>query len=334
MKIAVVGCGALGTFYGARLCRAGQEVHFLPRSDYESVRDSGARILSLEGDFTAHPRCARRPEEIGPSDLVLIALKSTANHVLPSILPALVGAHSVVLTLQNGLGNEEELARHFPAEQIMGGLCFVCLNRIKPGVVRHSAHGTIVVGEFEGGLKPRTHEVAGVFRAAGIHCEVSENLARTHWEKLVWNIPFNGLGVASAAGYEAVRTGKAPGEFKSIGRCLATDALLADPDWAGLVRTVMGEVIAIANSLAMEIPEALADKQIERTRKMGAYKASTVVDFERGLPLELESLFLEPLRRGERANVPAPVLKNLCEVLRALDSRRERTAQKLSTASR
>jgi len=137
VKIAVVGCGAVGSYYGAQLARAGHAVHFLLRSDYEAVRRQGVRIQSPEGQFQVHPHCARRPEEIGPADLVLIGLKTTANGQFPALLPPLVGPESAVLTLQNGLGNEEQLARLFPAAQILGGLCFVCLNRIAPGVIRH-----------------------------------------------------------------------------------------------------------------------------------------------------------------------------------------------------
>src|SRR5512143_871689 len=103
MKVAVVGCGAVGSFYGAKLARAGQEVHFLLRSDYDAVRPRGVRIQSPDGDFQVRPHCARRPEEIGPADLVLIGLKTTANDQFPQLLPPLVGPATAVLTLQNGL---------------------------------------------------------------------------------------------------------------------------------------------------------------------------------------------------------------------------------------
>src|SRR5688572_10429396 len=135
MKITVVGCGALGSFYGAKLCRDNQQVHFLLRSDYEVVRRRGVRIHSREGDLNVRPKPARKPEEIGSCDLELIGLKTTANDEFPRLLPPLVGPHTALLTLQNGLGNEERLAKFFPIEQIVGGLAFVCLNRTAPGVV-------------------------------------------------------------------------------------------------------------------------------------------------------------------------------------------------------
>ena len=324
--MAIVGCGAVGSYYGAMLCRAGQETHFLLRSDYDVVRRDGVQIRTAEGDFTVHPRCAKRPEEISTCDAVLIALKTTANDQFPDLLPPLVGPHTVVVTLQNGLGNEDQLARLFPVEQIMGGLCFVCLNRIAPGVINHMAHGMVVLGEFKRPPQQRTRDLATLFQHAGVNCKVSDNLERAHWEKLVWNVPFNGLGVAGIAGHEvlvappgAVRVQRSTSNIRPS--CLTTDKLLGDARWENLVRELMTEVRCVAGALGHEIPERFADNQVERTRVMGAYKASTLIDFERGLPLELDSLFLEPLRQARGARVPTPRLEALCSVLSSLDQR-------------
>ncbi len=318
MKIAVVGCGAVGSYYGAKLGRSGQEMHFLLRSDYEAVRRKGVQILSPEGDFRFQPKCARTPEEIGVSDLVLIGLKTTANAELGRLVAPLVGPGTAVMTLQNGLGNEELLAGLFGGEKILGGLCFVCLNRIEPGVVRHMAHGNIVMGEYQRWPEPRTHEIAGLLRNAGVPCKVAENLESTHWEKLVWNVPFNGLGVVTAAGYEAVMSGVVSAEAKP-GECLTTDRLLAEPRWEAVVRELMLEVIAAANAQGFKLSTELVDMHIRRTRNMGAYKASTVLDFEHGQALEIDTLFLEPLRQARHAEVSAPRLTALCAVLEALN---------------
>ncbi len=315
----MVGCGAVGSFYGAKLARAGHEVHFLLRSDYEAVRRNGVLIRSLQGDFRVRPKPARHPEEIGPSDLVLIGLKTTANGEFARLLPPLARTGTALLTLQNGLGNEEQLARLFPAEAILGGLCFVCLNRLEPGVIHHIDHGQIILGEFLRYPEPRTHDLAGAFRHAGVPCAVTDNLAQAHWEKLTWNIPFNGLGVAGAAGFDAVVGGELP-SGRALGKCLTTDQLLADSRWARLVVELIQEVAAAARALRFQVPDGIADQQIERTRTMGPYRASTLLDFERGQPLELESLFLEPLRQAQRAGVAVPRLASLCRVLQQLQN--------------
>ncbi|HEX4646992.1 MAG TPA: 2-dehydropantoate 2-reductase [Verrucomicrobiae bacterium] len=318
MKIAVVGCGAVGSYYGARLGHAGEELHFLLRSDYDAVRRNGVRIRSPQGDFRVRPKCARAPEEIGVCDLVLIGLKTTANDRFPDLLPPLIGPATAVLTLQNGLGNEEQLASFVSSEQILGGLCFVCLNRLEPGLIQHIDHGRVMLGEFRRWPEPRTHDFASLFRRAGVPCTVTDDLARAHWEKLTWNIPFNGLGVAGAAGFEAVLEGQvAP--LAPLQPCLTTDKLLNDERWSRLLRELMMEVISAARGLGFDVPVSLVDKQVQRTQTMGAYKASTLIDFERRQPLELKSLFHEPLRQAQSAGVPVPRLAALCRVLEQLD---------------
>jgi 2-dehydropantoate 2-reductase len=319
MKIAVVGCGALGSYYGACLSRAGHETHFLLRSDYAAVRDNGVRILSAGGDFVARPNCATDPREIGPADLVVIGLKATANAQFPALLPPLVGDQTAVLTLQNGLGNEESLAALFPPRQVLGGLCFVCLNRVAPGVIQHLAHGRIVLGEFQRPALPRTHAIARAFQEATIPCEVTDELARAHWQKLVWNIAFNGLGVASAAGLDALL--QPDRSIRNAAPCLTTDRLLADGGWLGLVRELMTEVVRTAAALGHDLPANSVEQQIARTREMGAYQPSTLIDFEQGQPLELDALFLEPLRQARAACVATPRLEALSRVLVALAER-------------
>lgn len=321
MKLAMVGCGAVGSFYGARFVRAGGgDVHFLLRSDLEVVRRDGVRILSADGDFTARPHTAGKPEDIGVCDWVVIALKTTANHAFEQLLPPLVGPKTRVLTLQNGLGNEEALTALFGPERVFGGLCFVCLNRIAPGVIRHTAHGHVVLGEYRRRPTATVQEMAEMFQRAGIGCRIAEDLERAHWEKLVWNIPFNGLGVAGIVGRENLLAGRVPAGIERE-PCLPTDGLLADAGWEHLVRELMGEVIQTGQALGHPIRDSYAAENIERTRCMGDYRASTLLDFEHGLPLELDSLFLEPQRLARQAGVPTPRLDALCTVLQELDSR-------------
>jgi 2-dehydropantoate 2-reductase len=249
---------------------------------------------------------------------VLIGLKTTANAQFRHLLPPLVSKSTAVITLQNGLGNEAALAQIFPVEQILGGLCFVCLNRLRPGFIHHSAHGHILLGEYRRPASDRTRTLAEMFHAAGVACTVTDDLDSARWQKLIWNIPFNGLGVAGAAGYEAVIAGRVPAGLIP-GPCLATDFLLNHPLWSRLVQELMDEVIATARALGHPLAAKLAEDNLERTRCMGAYRASTLVDFECGRPLELASLFLEPLRCAQHAGIAVPRLTALSEVLKAIN---------------
>jgi 2-dehydropantoate 2-reductase len=323
MKIAIVGCGALGSYYGARLSNAGHETHFLVRSDFDAVSRDGVQVRSdIPGEtFSARPILARTSEEIGACDLVVVAIKTTANESLRSSIPPLSGSHTAVLTLQNGLGNEELLATLVKSEQVLGGLCFVSLNRIAPGVILHLNGARILMGEFQRRPSERTHRIADALRSAGIPCDVADDLALAHWLKLVWNISFNGLGVAAAAGAEAVESGNLD-PAKPLLPCRTTDQLLQDPMWRGWVREVMDEVIAGAHALGLQIDPEYAPSEIERTFGMGCYRPSTLVDFERGSPLELDSLFLEPLRQAKAAGAEMPRVENLCRLLQSLDQRR------------
>jgi 2-dehydropantoate 2-reductase len=150
-----------------------------------------------------------------------------------------------------------------------------------------------------------------------VPCDLTGNLEAAHWRKLIWNVPFNGLGVAGVAGYEGVINGCLPAAA-AIRSCLTTDILLGDPRWEQLVRELMGEIIATANSLGFALEESLIEDNIKRTQCMGAYKASTLVDFERRQSIELESLFLAPLRQARLAGVETPRLATLCAVLSEL----------------
>ena len=321
MKIAVVGCGAVGSYYGACLTRAGADVHFLLRSDYEAVRTHGVRIQSVNGNFAVHPRAARRPEEIGACDAVLIGLKTTANEQFGVLLPALTGPDTMLVTLQNGLGNEDRLAALFGPDHAFGGLCFVCLNRTAPGVIRHTAHGLVVLGEYRRPPSARVRALEAVFQQAGVPCRVAEDLERAHWEKLVWNVPFNGLGVAGVVGLENVLAGRVPATVTRR-ETLPTDELLRDPCWERLVGELMREVILAARGVGYPLGEELVGENLARTRCMGPYKASTLLDFEQGLPLEVDGLFAEPLRQAKAAGVALPRLEALCAVLQVLDDRR------------
>ncbi len=298
-RIAVVGAGAIGGYYGAKLAYFGRDVHFLMRGDLRDVRRFGLRVRGKAESFRlAKVQCASSTAEIGPCDLVIIALKTTANEELPRLLPPLLKENTMLLTLQNGLGNEAFLAEHFGAERILGGLCFTCLIRTAPGVIEQYGTGRVVLGEYAGYPLPRTHEVAWEFKRSGVVCSVTANLALERWRKLVWNIPFNGLCVARGG--------------------VDTAALLARDETRAEVLALMDEVIAAANRCGYALPTAEALEQIKRTEKMGAYKPSTLVDFEAGRVLEVESIWGEPLRQALAAGAEMPRLALLYEELRAL----------------
>ena len=291
-SVAIVGSGALGLYYGARLARSGREVSFLARGDLSALRERGATISYPGTRYTLHPvRACVSPEDIGPVDLVVIGLKATANDALARLLPPLIGPDTAVLNLQNGLGVDEQVAAVVGAERTLGGLCFVCVNRVGPGEAECTLPGYIALGEFTGGPTARTHAVAEVFSAAGVKMQVAPSLLSARWHKLVWNVPFNGLSVAEGG--------------------LTTDAILADPAREARVWALMREVQAIAAAEGVRIADEFVADQVHKTRPMGPYKPSTLLDYLAGRPLELEPIWGEPLRRARRHGVDAPELTRL-----------------------
>jgi 2-dehydropantoate 2-reductase len=305
LRYGIVGSGALGGYYGAKLAKAGCDVHFLMRSDLDAVLRDGLTIRSKDGDFHL-PRVHARgtPGEIGPCDVVLIALKTTSNTALPDLIPPLLGPETTLVTLQNGLGNEEFLASHFGAPRVMGGLCFVCLNRTAPGVIEHFGHGTLSIGEFKGPPQDRTMRVVSDFLRAGIEAKAVQSLITERWRKLVWNIPFNGLGIAAAA---------------NVAEVLENEHLHA------AARDLMAEVIDAAGKLGYAIRLDFIEHQIARSLPMGGYRSSSQIDYEAGREVEVESIWGEPLRQARAAGAATPRLELLYALLtRLADVRRAR----------
>jgi len=299
--VAVVGAGALGLYYGGRLARAGVSVAFLARSEVAALRERGIQVKAPDGDFALSPaevRVAATPEEIGPMDLVVITLKATANDQLARLLPPLLKEDTVVLNLQNGIGVDEAVAAVAGVERTMGGLCFVCVNRTGAGVTECTMAGHIIAGEFGGAATERTRAVAALFVKAGVRMTVDDHVTGVRWKKLVWNVPFNGLAVARGG--------------------ITTEDILRSPEMEAEVWALMREVQAAAAAHGVAIPEEFVVDQVERTRPMGPYKPSTMLDYVAGKPLEVEPIWGEPLRRAQAKGVRVPRLAALYEELKKL----------------
>lgn len=300
MKIAVVGAGAVGGFFAAYLIRAGHEVHFLARSDLQVLREQGLKI-----DFPGEPWVVRpagvheRAESIGPAGWVMCAVKTTAMERVASLLRPCMGQGSLLLNLMNGLGVEEELARWFDADRILGCLAYVSAHRFSPGVITPQTPGRLVVGHLTGNQE-LAEAVVGVLQSAGIQARATANLHRARWEKLVWNAAFNPLSV-SAGGVSARQ-------------------ILADQDLRAMVAELMREVIRIAQAEGCELDaDRLVARMLELTGAFGDIHTSMLVDYQARRPLELEWILAEPLRRAASTGTPAPLLGAQLHLCRFLD---------------
>lgn len=298
MRIGIIGSGALGLYYGAMLQRSGHDLNFLLRRDYQAIQKTGLKVYSVNGDFLL-PQVTgyQNSQDIGSVDLVIVGLKTISNNHLIDLVRPLLGTETAILTLQNGLGNEELLAEAFGAERILGGVAYLCSNRGEPGTVHHLGEGKIRLGEFNGGLSQRSNHLAEMFQAAGIPCTAVSDLRRVRWEKLVWNIPFNGL--CALLNQDVTE-------------------LLNHPESKELVRDLMLEVIAGANAQPLEEPidgAEFSQQMISFTENMDHYRPSMMIDRAAGLPLELGAIYAIPLRQTKAVGVSMSLVKMLYALL-------------------
>ena len=303
---AILGTGALGGFYGAKLQKSGLEVHYLLKSDYQQVRENGLIIESKDGDFTLpQVNAYNNVEKMPQCDVVIVSLKTTQNQLLPDLLPPIVKDNGTVLVLQNGLDIEAEVAEIVSNVSIIGGLCFLCSNKVAPGHIHHLDYGQITLGEYTSnyqltGITQKMREVTADFENAGISVEPLEDLLLGRWKKLVWNIPYNGLSVILDA---------------------RTDELMADIHTRQLVENLMWEVAAGAKSTGRIIPESFIQTMLDYTVKMKPYRTSMKIDFDECRPLEIEAIFGNPFRKAEAAGVYLQQIRCLYQQLKFLDLR-------------
>ena len=298
MKIAIVGTGAVGGWYAALLAEAGHEVHCLARSDFEAIRKNGLTIRNQGRErivrvASASPEAAA----IGPCDLVVVTIKSTSNLALPALVKPLLGPATIVLTLQNGMGNVETLAKLLPVERVVAGLCFVCINRLAPGVIDTTLAGYVRMAAAQGPVNQAVETCVDVFAGAGVDCQAEASLETVLWKKLCWNIPFNGLSIA--------------------GGSITTDLILAHPGLNNRATILMKEVQAAAIARGHGFDDAHIKRQFVVTVGMGPYRPSSLIDFVEGREVEVDGIWGEPLRRGLAAGVKMPQTEKLVAEIKA-----------------
>jgi 2-dehydropantoate 2-reductase len=305
---AIVGAGAVGGFYGAKLAKSGFDVHFLYNSEFETVRREGLRVLSPDGDITLAVNCYSSAQDMPKVDVVLVALKAAQTPLLADILPYLLKESSLVLCLQNGLGNEDAIAmmNGVGEGRVIAGAAFICSERGESGVVHHYSEGRLSIGPyFPDPAQSLVESIAGIaqdFATSQVACKVRSNGREVKWGKLVWNIPYSGGSLYYGA--------------------VPVDRIAGVPEREEFVKALMKEILAAAESDGAKIDERLPMQNLEATRKMGAYKPSILVDFEKGRPMEVDCIFREPLRRGQRAGHEMSQLK---ELVRGIESLMKKT---------
>lgn len=305
-RIGIIGTGAIGGFYGVMLARAGFDVHFLLRSEFDAVFHDGLTVDSqvhglLKLDKVQAYACAA---DMPPCDWLLIGAKTTGNGGVASAIVQAAAPGAKVLLLQNGLGVEDALRAVLPdALHLLGGLCFVCVHRTGPGQITHQAFGAVNIGYHSGpaDAPTRNHWVeqgASLFHQAGIDSVAMDNLDLARWQKLVWNVPYNGLSVLLNA---------------------STTPLMADADSRALIQGLMAEVVQGAQACGHLLPEGYAEHLLKVTGHMPDYRPSMYHDFTERRPLELDAIYARPLATALAAGCDMPKVRALYHALAFID---------------
>lgn len=294
MNYAIIGAGAIGAFYGAKLAKSGREVHFLFHSDYQEVKENGLNVKSVDGDFhlpkiNAYDNVEKMPK----CDIILVCLKTTANALLEKLLPPILKENSCVILIQNGLGIEKSVAEKFPNITVGGGLAFICSHKIGAGKVHHLDYGKITIGGLCG-EKEVLQQICADFQNAGVEGEFAPDLNLARWKKLVWNVPFNGMSVVLKA---------------------TTEEMMKNPSTRALIRDLMLEVRRGAAACGAEIPEKFIDEMMIYTDNMRPYLPSMRLDFDFKREMEIGAIYRNTISAAKENGVNLPKIEMLCQQL-------------------
>jgi 2-dehydropantoate 2-reductase len=300
MKILVMGAGAIGAYYGARLQQAGEEVVFCARGrNLQALREHGLAVKSPRGDYHGVVRATDTPRESAPYDLVLFCVKAYDTDAAAKSLAGCLAPGGAILTLQNGVESDARLAEYFARAAIMAGCARAGVELVAPGRILHMTTGVIEYGELDGGETPRALKIAAAFKRAEIYGELVADIFTFRWSKLLWNAAFN-----------TVTTLTRP----TVGE------VLDDVDGAALIRTLMDETLAVARADGAKLGPDRIEALLEHSRKnLRALKTSTRQDYDRGTRLEYDALSGGVVRAAHRLAVAAPAMETVHALLKLLD---------------
>jgi 2-dehydropantoate 2-reductase len=301
MKILVMGAGAVGGYFGARLQEAGEDVVFCARGEnLRALREHGLALESVRGNLhLAAVKATGDPREYAPYDLILFCVKVYDTESAARQIAGCLHTGGAILTLQNGVESEARLAELFGAGAVMGGNARVGVELAGPGRIVHRTTGVIEFGELNGASSDRALRIADAFRRAGILGALIPDIRSRRWYKLLWNSAFNPIATLTRS-----RVGD----------------LLDDRDGLALVRTLMLETLAVARADGAALTEEHVEELLAHSdRNLRALKTSTHQDLERGKRLEYEALSGAVLRTAVRHRVAAPATATVYALLKALD---------------
>ncbi len=302
MKIAILGAGAMGSLYGAMLKEAKEDVWLLNRWEehIRAIREKGLTISSRSGDRTVFVNATTAAQEIGKVDLVIVFVKSYSTREGMRGALSLLGEETMVLTLQNGLGNAEQLTEIVGEKRVLAGITGFGSTVLAPGHIRHAGEGDTMIGELSGIRTPRTEELRRVFDSAGLHPVIAENLPGIIWGKLLVNV-----GVNPIAALARVKNGR----------------ILEIPELADLMEKAVGEAFEVSRRKGITLfpagdPLEHVREVIRRTKDN---ISSMRQDVEKGNQTEIDVISGAIVREGKALDIPTPVNSLLTQLIKGLE---------------
>ncbi len=289
MRIAIMGSGGMGGSFGGMLARAGEDVHFIARGAHlEAMQASGLTVkTSTAGEFNIPANATNDPADIGAVDLVLFCVKTFDTEEIVHFIKPLIGPSTTVMSLQNGVDNEEKIENVIGTGHVIGAVAYVSAKIDSPGVVSESYNQKILLGERTGEHTPRVEQITKAFEATGQTVEVPDDIHVAMWSKL--------LGITTMAAITCIT--RLPGAH-----------IFACPEARALTHGILDEGIAVAIANEIAIPDTLGDEfKAIFDAFPPDYRASMYHDLEAGRPLELDDIVGVIVRLGEKLGVPTPL---------------------------
>ena len=290
MRIAVFGTGAVGGYFGGRLAQAGEEVVFLARGEHlRALQANGLRVDSIKGDFLVQPvNATDKPADVGAVDMILVAVKAWQVPEVARAMRPMIGTHTGVVPLGNGVDAPGQLAEELGAEHVLGGLCTISALVAAPGHIRHvGIEPGVVFGELDGHRSQRAESLRGAFERAGVNVRLVDDIQAAMWEKFIFIAAFSGVGAVTrvpAAGLRSI------------------------PETRAMLQGALEEIASLGRARQVNLPQDIVAQKLAFIDGLApAVTASMQRDIIDGRPSELEAQSGAVVRMGKESGLPTPV---------------------------
>ncbi|ODS32343.1 MAG: 2-dehydropantoate 2-reductase [Candidatus Scalindua rubra] len=301
MKILVIGAGAVGGYFGGILAKGGEDVTFVARGKYlDSLKTAGLKIRSYKGYLSLRVNAIENPEEIGEVDLILMCVKSYDTEEAALQCMKNIGERTIVLSLQNGIDNEERIARVVGKNKVLGGAVFICSEVNKSWEICHYTAGKIIIGELDGRISDRVRKIAEIFKKVNIPCSISNDIQKELWKKLVWNAAFNSVSAITRS------------NLQEIMECEETREL---------IRLTMMEVLNIAKGIGHNLDERVIEEYLVVPERSREIRTSTLQDLLKSKPLEIDAINGVVVTNGKKLGIPTPYNSSLYALLKLINKK-------------